>query len=749
MAIRAKTNDADVMTSSSSRPLRLRMRPDITSTRQRYQGREYWILKDPINLKYYRFEDEEYSLLQMLDGNISPDVIKREWDFEFAPQKISMQELYQFIGMLYRSSLLISDAPNQGIELRKRGIKNRSAKRRQSMTNILAVRCRGFDPDRLLTWMNKYTAWFFTTPVFLCVLFLGLSAIGLLFTHFEEFQNKLPSFYSFFAAKNWIWLALVMAATKVIHEFGHGLACKKFGGECHEMGVMMLVLTPCLYVNVSDSWLLKNKWHRAFIAAAGMYVELILSAIAVFVWWFSTPGIINQLALNVIFVSSVTTVLFNANPLLRYDGYYILSDLLEIPNLRQKATSILQRTCGQWFLGIKARPDPFLPARNQWMFITYSIAAAAYRWLITFSIFWFIYRVMEPYGFKVIGQMIALSAIYGLLGMPLIKAYKFFSVPGRFGTVKPVRVAISSAVALALLAMLLLIPIPHFVYCSFYVQPKDAANVYGDVPGTLKAVHAIENQTVEAGQPLISLTSRELGNQISKLQTELALAQTNLDTAQFASSLSSGDAVSAEEAQAAVDTASANLEQRKNDWNRLIVRAPTSGFLLRPARIAKDQSDTGSLASWHGTPLEPRNRGAFLDQQTLVAQIVPDIKKMNAVLAIDQSDIEFVRNDQPVKLLVHQTPGKVYESKTTEISPVKMKSVPQSLSSRFGGPLVTTESANGDEPISTTYMVNVPLEGSELTLLPGCSGVAKIRAGEQTVGRRIWRLVCHTFQFEL
>ena len=192
--------------------------------------------------------------------------------------------------MLYRSSLLVSESPNQGIELKKRGDTNRKQERRQSLTNILAIRYKGFDPDRLLDFLLGWTGWFFTWPAFVCVLLVGLSAAGLLFTQFETFQAKLPSFQDFFAAKNWIWLALVMAITKVFHEFGHGLACKKFGGQCHEMGVMLLVLTPCLYVNVSDSWLLPSKWKRAFIAAAGMYVELVLSSIAVFVWWFSQPG---------------------------------------------------------------------------------------------------------------------------------------------------------------------------------------------------------------------------------------------------------------------------------------------------------------------------------------------------------------------------------------------------------------------------------------------------------------------------
>ena len=123
MATESKSNSNQAMVSSASRPLHLRMRSDLSAQKQTYQGREYWVVKDPISLKYFRFEDEEFALLQMLDGKASPDQIKRRFDYRFAPQKITMQELYQFVGMLYRSSLLISDAPNQGVELKKRGAK--------------------------------------------------------------------------------------------------------------------------------------------------------------------------------------------------------------------------------------------------------------------------------------------------------------------------------------------------------------------------------------------------------------------------------------------------------------------------------------------------------------------------------------------------------------------------------------------------------------------------------------------------
>ena len=749
MSVQAGSN-VNAMTSSTGRPLRLHRRPDLTAQRQVYQGRDYWVIKDPISLKYYRFEEEEYALLEMLDGCSSPDQIKRRFDYRFAPQKITMQELHQFIGMLYRSSLVISNAPNQGIELRKRGEKTRKQERRRSLTNILAVRYKGFDPDRLLASINRWTGWVFTWPAFCVALIIGLSALALLATQFETFQNKLPSFDQFFAAKNWIWLALVMALTKVLHEFGHGLACKRFGGECHEMGIMLLVLTPCLYVNVSDSWLLNSKWKRAFIAAAGMYVELVLASIAVFVWWFSTAGMVNQLALNIIFVSSVSTILFNANPLLRYDGYYILSDLLEIPNLRSKATSILQRTFGQLFLGIEAKPDPFLPAKRRWLFALYSIAAAAYRWLITFSIFWFVYRVLEPYGFKVVGQFIALSALYGLLGIPLVKLYKYFSVPGRMGTVNSLRASVSATLLAVGLGGILLIPIPHFVYCSFYVQPLDAHNVYVDVPGVLSAIHVVPNQYVNEGERIIDLDSQQLEVQLASMRTSLETSIVRLENIRRAESLDPKFAEGRQSAVAAVEASNASYEKRVLDRERLSVRSPSSGIFLAPPVVAPNDPSSPTLNRWHGTPLETRNIGAFLEQSTFVGQVVKDMTQMEAVLAIDQSDIEFVRSKQPVELLLRQIPQTLFHSATDQISPTEINSTPKALSSRYGGDIVTTVGTDGaDVPQSTKYRVSVPLANPDQLILPGSTGVAKIRTGSQTIGRRIWRLVSRTFQFEL
>ena len=357
---------ADSLVSSTARPLNVRMRPDLAVRETRYQGTPYWVIKDPVGLNYFRFQEEEYNILLWLDGHSSLDELKRRFERQFAPQKIGLDELGRLIGTLHRSNLVIADLPGQGPQLMKRRREKRRQKLLGTLTNILAIRFKGIDPERILTAMLPYTRWFFSKwTATLCILF-GLSALLLVAVQFDVFRAKLPTFHQFFAAQNWIWLAVAMAITKVIHEFGHGLSCKYFGGECHEMGAMLLVFTPCLYCNVSDSWMLPSKWQRAFIGAAGMYVELVIASIATYIWWFSDPGtIVNQLALSTMFVCSVSTLMFNANPLMRYDGYYILSDLTEIPNLRQKASTILHRKAGKWCLGLKEPDDPFLPERHQ------------------------------------------------------------------------------------------------------------------------------------------------------------------------------------------------------------------------------------------------------------------------------------------------------------------------------------------------------------------------------------------------
>ncbi len=749
---------ADSLLSSSARPLGLRMRPDLTAHQQRYQGRLYWVIKDPVGLNYFRFQEEEFALLKLLDGRSSLDDLKRGFEENFAPQQISVEELGQFVGMLHRSGLVIADMPGQGRQLLKRRGERKRQELLGSLANILAIRFKGIDPERMFRGLYPLVRWFFTrTALVLCVL-LALSALLLVFVNFDMFWSKLPSFQQFFRSGNWLWLAVAVAATKVLHEFGHGMSCKHFGGECHELGFMMLVLTPCLYCNVSDSWMLPNKWHRAAIGAAGMYVELVLASIATYVWWFSEPGFTNQLALNTMFVCSVSTVVFNANPLLRYDGYYILSDISEIPNLRQKASTILSRKMGVWCLGLEEPDDPFLPQRNQAFFALYSVASALYGWFVTFSILMFLYRVFEPYHLEVIGQIIGMAALGGLVVRPAWQLGKFFYVPGRLEQVKKERVRLSVAIGVALVAAVLFLPLPYRIFCPLSVEAQDAKTVYVEVPGQLVEVLVKPNQKVTKGDVLARLVNKDVEIAIEDLKAHKKQYEAQLESLmreRFSQKEAGLEMPHIRESLTAVDD---QLKEKQSDLDHLELRAPIDGYVIPPPPVPEppEREMSDRLPSWWGSPLDPKNLGAFLKPGVTFCQI-GDPRKMQAALVIDQSDVDLVaskteqHNGSWVTIKLDEMPGDTFSSQVVDISRMDLKQSPRELSHKYGGDLQTkTDAAGVERPLNASYQAVAPIANDEQLLVVGLRGRGKISADHWlSLGARAWRWFGQTFHFKL
>ena len=390
------------LTAVKDRPLPLRQRADLTIESAIYQDEQSWIVKDPVSLKYHRLRKPEIIVLEMLDGKSTLEDIKERLQYEFPTKIVRLSDLQSLISSLYRAGMLLSDGPGQADQLLKRDGETKQREMIGRLSNVLAIRFPGYDPERILNWLHPKFGWIFDRVGIIIWCIVAITAGSLLLANLDEFRQRLPNFYEFFSARNFFWLALVMAVTKIGHEIGHGLSCKHFGGECHEIGFMLLVFTPAMYCDTSDSWLLPNKWHRAFIGFAGMYVEVFLASIATFLWWFTQPGLFNFMCLNVMFVSSVSTVIFNANPLLRYDGYYILSDILEIPNLAQKSKLAMMNALRVHCLGMRPVSQRQLPAQGHFTFIAYSIASFLYRWFVLAAIIWFVSEMFEPYGLQII-----------------------------------------------------------------------------------------------------------------------------------------------------------------------------------------------------------------------------------------------------------------------------------------------------------------------------------------------------------
>jgi len=736
----------DTLDSSSERPLPLRLRPDLHAQRNRFLGREQVVVKDPIAMKYYRFEEEEFAILQMLDGTSSLGQIQRQFEDRFQPQKMSLRELERFLGRAYGDSLIVSDAPGQGRQLRIRHDERVRRRWRDALANVLCIRFKGIDPDRFLTWMNRRFGWLFSPVAFAVFLLSAISALVLVAVQFDAFQARLPGFHEFFATRNWIWLAAVLAGTKILHELGHGLACKRFGGECHEMGLMLLVLTPCLYCNVSDSWTVTSKWHRAAVSAAGMYVEIGLASICTFVWWFSEPGLLHYLCLNVMFVCSISTIVFNANPLLRYDGYYILSDLVEIPNLRQKAFGVLKRSLASWWLKLPRQPDRFSPKRNTILLVAYAVASAVYRWLVLFSIFWFLFRVFEPYGLRIVGQLFICAAFYGLVIRPLWQIGSAVWLPGMSERIRKSRLAIGGGVVIAVVIAILLVPLPHFVRCNLLVRPHEASSVYVQVAGTLRQVHVMPGTSVSKDQPLVTLENLDVQLEVERLINERNELTAKLQSLRQRSLRGdTGAALEIEPAQQALTAVRQRLERRRQDIAELTITASTGGTVFRPTPVEQDDAIAGRLPSWSGQPLEPENVGALLSEGVLICQI-GDSHRLEAIFAIDQNQLEFLHPGQRVEVVLNQYPGKSFRSELKEISEREAQFAPGSLSGRRHDDVASQNDVAGHtSPHRPTYRASCTIDNSDGKILIGAKGRARIFAGYQTLAQRLHRYVARTF----
>ncbi|MGE5194481.1 MAG: hemolysin D, partial [Deltaproteobacteria bacterium] len=290
---------------STRRPVPLRRRNDLIVEQIEYQRGNYYVVKDPVSLKYFRFDPEHFRVLELLDGTRSLEDVRTQLLFDFPYVRATLADLQGVVVDLHVKGLVYSDRPGQGWVLLERRRETRRKRWLGLAQNILSLRLPGWDPEWTLARLHPLVRWAYRPWALTLQVAVIAAAYLLLAMQFDAFRQNLPEFRQFFGWPNLAFMYLTLAGTKVLHELGHGLTCRHFGGECHEIGVIFLVFSPTLYCDVSDSWMLKNKWRRIAIGAAGMWVESVISSLALFLWWFTRPGLLHHLCLNVFFVSTV------------------------------------------------------------------------------------------------------------------------------------------------------------------------------------------------------------------------------------------------------------------------------------------------------------------------------------------------------------------------------------------------------------------------------------------------------------
>jgi putative peptide zinc metalloprotease protein len=750
MALKTETSASDL---ERRKQVKLRVRADLSIKPQKYEGRTYYVIKDPVSLRYYRFKEHEHFLLHMMDGKHTLDEAQKSFEKRFRPDRLTLEDLEQFGQQLLTAGLAQNESPQAGKQLFDRRKKRRRTEILQAVTNILYIKIPIFDPEKLLTRMLPYIRWIFSTWFFILSVSFMLGAILLVLTHFQTFRDRLPSYQEFFSFKTIIYLWGALGVVKVIHEFGHGLSCKHFGGEVHEMGFLFLCFSPAMYCNVSDAWMLPSKWHRIIISGAGIYVELMIAALATFTWW-NTPGqpFVNYMALSLMVVCSVSTVMFNGNPLMRFDGYYVLADWLEIPNLRDRSNRYLQRLMMEHCLGMEVQPEPYMELWRRILFVTYAVTSYIYRWVVTFVILKFMASFLKPYKLEVISTMLAFAALGSMIGWPLYRLGKNLHKRGRLPDMKSARVTVSAIALAALLLGFFFIPFPVTRVRQtglVQVQPDYIKNVSAEVPGILTKLNVKEGERVKEGTILAEFYSLELKNQEDEAKAQLFIKENLVKTyeAQWKRSQDKKERLqlkqSSARAEAEMKEANRKLQILRDDSSkRLVLRAPCDGIVMGLPHV----DEIGKR--WEKDHETPFCRIGNPNKLRVLVPVTPD----DYDLIRDNLLKARVRKENlPVTIRVHGRDMRTWSGVVYSLPQSQADDVPLPLTNKGGGPLATKPTADTKKnvPQNQVYLVGINFEDPDTAICPGVLAQVKVHNEYRTCAWWVWRTLSATFDLGL
>ncbi len=732
---------------SIDRPAGLRLRADLLATAVESAGATTWIVKDPLTLEHFQFSAEEYALLDWLREPVTIAELQRRYQRAFSPRTIRPQSIWDFLSRLHAAGLLISDLTGQGHELLSRRDRERVRRWAFSWTGLLGIRFRGVDPDAFLSAVHGRCRWLFSPATLVAALVIVLYALSLVFGHFEEFRSRLPEISALVDWRNLPWLLVAIGAVKVLHELGHAFVCKHFGGEVRELGFMLLVFVPCLYCDVTDAWRLPSKWRRIAVSSAGVMVELVLAAVATIVWWHAQPGVVELVALNIMIICTLNTLLINGNPLMRYDGYYILSDLVEVPNLWQRSREAFRHFWSEWLMGEPAADDPLLPAAQRPWLVAYAAASKVYLSIVCVMIVWGLAKTLSPYHLQNLAYAVGFTVIGSALIGPVKSAVELARNPIRRAEVRKGRLALVTAVGAAAFVGVLAIPVDYNVSAPLVLMPADAARVYATVEGTLQEILPAGSKVVR-GEAIGKLTNTETELELARLEGECRLRQMRVTHLERLRGVDREANDQLPTARSALADSQRRLEERRSEAKRLTLTAPADGVVIPAPRVPESHSTDGRLATWTGSLLEPTMRGAYVEPGTLTC-LVGDPRRLAAVLLVDDTDVKFLQPGQRARLRIDQLPGRVIEGEVVEVARHETNEADRTKSARADlSPLLAGLVAPGHE--GAHYEVRVRFDdAAEPALIIGGRGDAKVAAERVTLARRIVRYVAQTFRLPM
>ena len=690
--------------------LRPRLRSHAEVHRQQFRDRIWYVVQDHATGRFHRFSPAAHCVIGLMNGRRTMQEIWDRAAERLGNELPTQDEIIQLLGQLHHSDVLHCDLPPDVTEVAGRSEKIQRKIVLQSLKNPLAIRIPILDPDRFLVatlpLVRPLLGWF-GALLWLGVVLYGLALAG---THWSALTENVVDRVT--AASNIALLVLAYIVIKALHELGHAYATRRWGGEVHDIGIMLLVLMPIPYVDATAASAFPEKWRRAFVGAAGILVEVFLAALAMIAWTMLEPGLLRAFVFNVMLIAGVSTLLFNGNPLLRFDGYYVLADLVEIPNLGTRSNQYLLYLVQRYAFGIRDLESIATASGERAWFVAYGLASFAYRVFIMAVIVFFIAGQ-----FFIIGVLLAIWGVVIMVLAPLGKGTWFLLTSPRLYRRRRRAVGMVGAVVAGLLAFVLLIPMPHATVAEGVVWVPEQSIVRSEADGYVDTMLAPSNTRVRAGEPLVTLTDPFLDAEVTVLRARIG----ELELRHAAAFVR--DRVQADLVRERLDQTVAELERARQRLDDLALVSPATGTLLMlfpedmPGRYVRKGDTLGYVVA-----------GA----DPIVRVVVP------------QSDIDLVRQRMHgISVRFASNLDLILPATLQRETPAATVQLPSRALSTLGGGAIdldpTSGAAGQDTAFQSLFQLDLLLPAGATDGRIGARVYVRFDHGEEVLARRLYR----------
>ncbi len=694
--------------------LRPRLRRHAEIHRQSFRGEVWYVLQDHQTGRFHRLSPAANLILCMMDGRRTLQEVWEAAARRNEDDPPTQDDTIRLISQLHGSDLLQGDLPPDLAELAERSESTARRTLIARVKNPLALRFPLFDPDPLLDRLAPFFRPLFSVwglAVWLAVVIAGLVVAAL---HAGELTGDVAG--QMLSAQNVALMMCLYPVIKALHEAGHACAAKAWGGEVHEVGVMLLVLFPAPYVDASTSAAFPSKWQRMMVAAAGIFVELFLAGLAAIVWATAEPGLVRAAAFNVMVIGSVSTLLFNGNPLLRFDGYYIFADLIEIPNLGSRANRYVFYLVERYLLKIEGAKSPVTAAGERPWLLVYAVAAFIYRTIVSIGIAAFIATQ-----YFVFGVLLAGLALFGTIVAPLMKGLKFVLTDPKLNRRRGRAITLTSAAVGAAFALLFVVPLPYTTMAQGVVWAPDDTQIRTQTDGILTTLLVEPGRDAQAGEPLATLEDPSLDSRVAVLEAQLVELRLRYDAARL------GDRVQAQILQEQIASMQEILRVYRERQAGLTVRAAQAGRLIVPGAI-----------DLPGRYLRRGERiGYVLTADDPVVRVV-----------VPQTDVDLIRSrTQGVAARLAERPEEVRDGAILREVPGAQQEIPSLALATQGGGTIAVDASNPQKPVAlqSIFVFDVQLAGGIPFNVLGERVYVRFDHGAEPIAWRVMRSLRQVF----